>query len=224
MKKIGIMGGTFDPIHVGHLILGESAYDQFGLDKVLFMPAGNPPHKQNRAGRATNEERYEMVQLAIASNPHFGISDLEMTEDGYTYTYRTLEKLKSQNPDTEYYFIIGADSLFDFDTWMKPQRICDACVLVAATRNHTPEEQLDAQIRHLKDTYGGDVRKLDTENMDVSSHHIRSWVQEGRTIRYYVADPVMDYIFRNGLYRKHLRRSGRPLFHTDRRRYADHDL
>ncbi len=102
MKKIGIMGGTFDPIHVGHLILGESAYDQFGLDKVLFMPAGNPPHKQNRAGRATNEERYEMVQLAIASNPHFGISDLEMTEDGYTYTYRTLEKLKSQNPDSGY--------------------------------------------------------------------------------------------------------------------------
>lgn len=97
-KKIGIMGGTFDPIHVGHLILGEKAYEQLGLDKILFMPAGNPPHKpEPRNGRATDEQRTEMVRLAIEGNPHFELSLIEMNAEGFTYTYRTLGKLKEQN-------------------------------------------------------------------------------------------------------------------------------
>ena len=122
-KRIGIMGGTFDPIHIGHLILGETAYHQFQLDKVLFMPAGNPPHKQDRENRATDSQRVDMVRLAIASNPHFTLSLEEMHKEGYTYTYRTLERLKQQNPDTEYYFILGADSLYTFDDWKEPGRI-----------------------------------------------------------------------------------------------------
>ena len=93
-KRIGIMGGTFDPIHMGHLILGEKAYEQFSLDQVLFMPAGNPPHKRNRAGRASDEQRVEMARRAINGNPHFALSLIEMNEEGYTYTYRTLENLK----------------------------------------------------------------------------------------------------------------------------------
>ena len=109
-KKIGIMGGTFDPIHMGHLILGEQSYEQFQLDKVLFMPSGNPPHKRDRAGRASDNQRVDMVRLAIEDNPHFELSLAEMHETGYTYTYRTLEELKEYNPDTDYYFIIGADS------------------------------------------------------------------------------------------------------------------
>ena len=121
-KKIGIMGGPFDPIHVGHLILGEKAYEQLGLDRVWFMPSGNPPHKRNRKGQASNEQRVSMVKKAIAGNPHFELSLIEMNEDGYTYTYRTLERLKEENPDTDYYFIIGADSLYDFATWKKPER------------------------------------------------------------------------------------------------------
>ena len=91
-KRIGIMGGTFDPIHMGHLILGEKAYEQFSLDQVLFMPAGNPPHKRNRAGRASDEQRVEMVRRAINGNPHFALSLIEMNEEGYTYTYRTSGK------------------------------------------------------------------------------------------------------------------------------------
>ena len=96
-KKIGIMGGTFDPIHIGHLILGEIAYEQFQLDKVLFMPAGNPPHKKNRKDGASNQQRVEMVKRAIASNPHFELSLVEMDKITYTYTYKTLEELKKQN-------------------------------------------------------------------------------------------------------------------------------
>ena len=174
MRKVGIMGGTFDPIHIGHLILGENAYLQFGLDKVVFMPSGNPPHKKDRDG-GTDLQRMDMVKLAIASNTHFEISDIEMNEDGYTYTYRTLERLVKEHPDTEYYFIIGADSLFYFDSWKNPQRIADACTLVVATRNHTSDEKLDEKIEFVRKLFNAKIEKLDTENIDCSSSQIRSY-------------------------------------------------
>ena len=188
MRKVGIMGGTFDPIHIGHLILGENAYLQFGLDKVVFMPSGNPPHKKDRDG-GTDLQRMDMVKLAIASNTHFEISDIEMNEDGYTYTYRTLERLVKEHPDTEYYFIIGADSLFYFD-----QRIADACTLVVATRNHTSDEKLDEKIEFVRKLFNAKIEKLDTENIDCSSSQIRSWIKEGHTVKYYVPDTVINYI------------------------------
>ena len=200
MRKVGIMGGTFDPIHIGHLILGENAYLQLGLDKVVFMPSGNPPHKLNREGRASDLERMDMVKLAIATNTHFEISDIEMNEEGYSYTFRTLERLNAEHPDTRYYFIIGADSLFDFDKWMNPQRICNSCTLVVATRNHTSNSQLDAAITHVRTKYQADIVKLDTENIDCSSHQIRSWVAEGHTVKYYVPDTVINYINTYGVY------------------------
>ena len=193
MRKVGIMGGTFDPIHIGHLILGENAYLQFGLDKVVFMPSGNPPHKKDRDG-GTDLQRMDMVKLAIASNTHFEISDIEMNEDGYTYTYRTLEKLVKEHPDTEYHFIIGADSLFYFDTWKNPQRIADACTLVVATRNHTSDEKLDEKIEFVRKRFNATIEKLDTENIDCSSSQIRSWIKEGHTVKYYVPDTVINYI------------------------------
>ena len=193
MRKVGIMGGTFDPIHIGHLILGENAYLQFGLDKVVFMPSGNPPHKKDREG-GTDLQRMDMVKLAIASNTHFEISDIEMNEEGYTYTYRTLERLVKEHPDTEYYFIIGADSLFYFDSWKNPQRIADACTLVVATRNHTSDEKLDEKIEFVRKLFNAKIEKLDTENIDCSSSQIRSWIKEGHTVKYYVPDTVINYI------------------------------
>lgn len=202
MKRIGLMGGTFDPIHIGHLILGETAYEQFALDRVIYMPAGNPPHKRHREGRATDEERYEMVKLAIDSNPHFSISDFEMNEDGYSYTYRTLEAIRGRHPDWKLYFIIGADSLFDFDTWREPQRICDNCSLIVATRNHTATELLDERIESVRRRYHAEIDKLESENIDCSSNMIRDWVGNGRSIRYYVTDPVRKYIEEHRIYRK----------------------
>ena len=194
MKKVGIMGGTFDPIHIGHLILGENAYQQLGLSRVVFMPSGNPPHKKDREGRASDEQRMDMVKLAIASNTHFKFSSMEMNEDGYSYTYLTLEKLNEKHPDTHYYFIIGADSLFDFKGWRNPQRICDACTLVVATRNHTSDEELDKAIADVRETFGADIVKLNTENIDVSSHQLREWIASGKTIKYYAPDEVINYI------------------------------
>ena len=201
-KKIGIMGGTFDPIHMGHLILGEQSFEQLHLDKVLFMPSGNPPHKRNRAGRASDGQRVDMVRLAIEDNPHFELSLAEMHETGYTYTYRTLEELKEQNPDTDYYFIIGADSLFTFDEWKEPARICRACTLIVAVRDHASFDELNQEIKRLSAEYEGHFTLLDTMNIDVSSHQIRSWVSEGKSLKYYVPDPVISYMKENGIYRK----------------------
>lgn len=200
-KRIGIMGGTFDPIHIGHLILGETAYHQFQLDKILFMPAGNPPHKQARENRATDRQRVDMVRLAIASNPHFSLSLEEMHREGYTYTYRTLERLKKQNPDTEYYFILGADSLYTFDEWREPGRILGACTILVGTRNHTSDEKLDRAIQHLEEKYQGNIQKLESLNIDISSKMIRSWIEEGRSLAYYVPDQVIDYIEKNKIYK-----------------------
>lgn len=199
-RKIGIMGGTFDPIHVGHLILGEKAYEQLELDEVWFMPAGNPPHKKDRPGRASDEQRTEMVRLAIEDNPHFILSLIEMHEEGYSYTYRTLEKLTAENPDTEYFFIIGADSLFSLETWREPERILRTCTMVVATRNQASAKELDREMERLSDKFHGRFLRLDTLNMDVSSAMLRDWVKEGKSIRYYTTAPVTEYILKHHIY------------------------
>ncbi len=199
-RKVGIMGGTFDPIHTGHLILGEAAYEQFELDGVLFMPTGNPPHKKLGAGRASNGQRVEMVTLAIEDNPHFKLSLEEMHPQGYIYTSDTLARLIAKNPGTDYYFILGADSLFSFDTWHEPQKICDQCVILAAIRDHVSGQAMEDQIRIVSERYHADIRRLETPNIDISSSEIRSWVGQGRSCRYYIPEKVRSYIMQQRLY------------------------
>ena len=199
-RKIGIMGGTFDPIHIGHLILGEKAYEQLGLEKVLFMPSGNPPHKQSRPGRATDGQRVEMVRRAIQDNPHFELSLVEMHADGYSYTYRTLERMNREHADEEYFFIIGADSLFTFEQWKEPGRICQNCKVVIAVRDHVPVNTLNKEIKRISEKYQGEFIRLDTLNIDISSAYIRDQISAGETIRYYVPAIVMEYIYQNQIY------------------------
>jgi len=201
-KKIGIMGGTFDPIHIGHLVIAENACQQLGLEKVLFLPAGNPPHKREREGRATDQQRVEMVRRAIAGNRHFELSLLEMERKGYTYTYQTLESMREEHPEESYYFIIGADSLYDFKGWLHPERICACASIVVATRNHTDEELLDYEIRMNSQWFHGEFIRLYTRDIDISSRQLRAWVAEGRTIKYYVPDSVIDFIEQNRIYWK----------------------
>ena len=198
--KTGIMGGTFDPIHTGHLILGERAYEQFGLDEVLFMPSGNPPHKRDRSGGASDEERVRMVREAIRDNAHFKLSLDEMHEMGYTYTSITLGRLTQANPGTRYYFIMGADSLFSFESWHEPEVISRLCVIVAAVRDHVPAEKMQDQIRHLNEKYGADIRLLHSPNIDISSHQIREWIREGNSCRYYLHEGTRKYIAERKLY------------------------
>ncbi len=200
-RRVGIMGGTFDPIHIGHLILAESAYEQFQLDTVQFLPSGNPPHKTDRTDGASDGERLEMVALAIRGNPHFTLDAEEMRRTGLSYTSDTLVCLKRQHPDTDYYFIIGADSLLSFDTWRKPEIICQNCVLLAAVRDGLAPSAMEEKMRKLRERYGAEIHLLQTPNIDVSSTKLRAWRQEGRSLRYYVPDAVLDYIGQNGIYR-----------------------
>lgn len=205
-KRIGIMGGTFDPIHIGHLILAEKAYEQLGLDEIWFLPAGNPPHKRNREGRAEDHQRVEMVKRAIDQNPHFRLSTEEMNLDGYTYTYKTLEMLKDKYPTYSYYFIIGADSLFDFEQWKKPERICQVAHLLVATRNDIPRDVLEKQMVYLGEKYQGDFQRLETPNLEISSQMLRQWIYEGKSVRYYMPDAVYEYIRQEGMYQQRFQR------------------
>ena len=198
-KKVGILGGTFDPIHTGHLILAEAAYESFSLDYVLIMPNGNPPHKAGQVN-ATMEQRTRMVELAVADNPHLKVSDFEKTPQDYHYTYETLEFLKKEHPDTDYYFILGADSLVHFHTRMEPRRICEACSILAATRDHMESEELTARIQELSRVFGAHIYPMETPNIDISSNMIRERVRTGRSIRYYVPEAVEEYIYKKGLY------------------------
>lgn len=199
-KKIGIMGGTFDPIHVGHLMLAEQAYDKFGLDKVLIMPTGNPPHKDNSVSALT-KHRVQMARLAIENNKHFELSLVEVERSGYTYTYETLEELTRTNPDVDYYFIIGADSLLDFDKWKEPSKICQSTTLLVATRYNLSTKELDRQIDEVTHKYNANIHSLETPNIDISSKLIRTLVSTGKSIKYYVTNDVERYIYKNNLYK-----------------------
>ncbi|MBU9735234.1 nicotinate-nucleotide adenylyltransferase [Diplocloster agilis] len=198
-KKIGIMGGTFDPIHIGHLIIAEQAYDQYGLEKILVMPNGNPPHKKETLYTPIRH-RIQMVQLAISDNRHFELSLTEAERNGYSYTFETLEFLKNINPHVEYYFIMGADSLFDFETWREPARICENCTVLAATRYNLKNPELQKQVEYLSSKFKGNFELLKTPNIDISSHMIRRMVEEHKSIQYYVPPDVERYIYRNHLY------------------------
>ena len=199
-KKTGILGGTFDPVHIGHLILGEEAYRQLQLDEVLFMPAGNPPHKQYRPGRASDPQRVEMVRRAIRMNPHFSFSSIEMELDGPSYTYRTLELLKDREPDTSFYLIVGEDSLRDFDTWREPARIAALCTIAAGIRPNSGVREFKHLAHMLQEKYHSDFVTLENPEVDISSSRLREWRKNGRSLRYYVPDEVLQFIEEEHLY------------------------
>lgn len=198
-KCIGIMGGTFDPIHNAHLTLAVQAYEQFGLDEVWILPNGNPPHKRDTT-QAEVVHRMEMIRLAIRDIPGLRLCDMESSGETYHYTYETLQQLNARFPNTEFYFIMGADSLFEFDSWREPGRISRECVILAATRDHCRREEIKKRIQELKSRYGADIRILDTPNMDIASEDIREMIADGERILDIVPPAVADYIRQNGLY------------------------
>ena len=202
--KIGIMGGTFNPIHNGHLMLGEYSYRSFGLDQVWFMPNGNPPHKAGISASYSADIRARMTELAIQDVPYFRLEDYEVRRQELSYSYQTLEHFKEIYPEDSFYFIIGADSLFDINKWMKPERILKICTILAAFRgDKNNSEIMNRQIELLKERYGADtdIRLLISPLMDVSSHELREMVSEGKSISGLVPETVEQYIKEHGLYR-----------------------
>ncbi len=199
-RKIGIMGGTFNPIHNGHLILGQTAYEQFGLDEILFMPNKKPYYKK-MSKNVTDEQRCDMVKLAIENNDAFTFSDIEVLRDGVTYTVDTLRILTEQNPDCEYYFIMGADSLFHFDSWKEAGEIVKMAVLLVATRDSMATFDIESQIEYLQSEFeDARIECLFSPSLEISSNQLRKRCKEGKSIRYLVPDSVAFYIQEHNLY------------------------
>ncbi len=204
IKKIGILGGTFDPIHNAHLALAECAHIQLSLDEIWFMPDANPPHKTERKVTAA-EDRCRMTGLAIEGKPAFVLSLIEQKRAGYTYTADTLKLLKTQYPDCEFYFMIGSDSLYQIETWYHPERIMKLAVLAVAGRDFPGEERtLHEQADYLRSKYGARIEMLSFDEIDISSTEIRKMVSEGRDIRKLVPEKVCDYILAHRLYQEAL--------------------
>lgn len=199
-RRIGIMGGTFDPVHNAHLALARQAYEQFSLDEIWMLPNGNPPHKRDTR-QAAMECRMQMLRLAIRDIPFLKLCDVEKSGREYHYTYETLRQLNRQYPDTQFYFIMGADSLFDFDGWREPGIISKECILLAAVRDHCSRARIQEKIRDLEARYGTVVHMLDTPNMDVASEDIRKALAEQREITHLVPPAVAEYIRCQKLYR-----------------------
>jgi nicotinate-nucleotide adenylyltransferase len=191
--KVGILGGTFDPVHNGHLLLAECAREQLSLDEVLFVPAGNPWRKSERAITPA-EHRLAMLRLAIEGNDAFGISDIELRREGPSYTADTLEALAGERLDDAFWFIVGADALADMRHWREPERIARHARIGAAPRSGT-EMPHDGVIPSDR------IDGFDCPGLDISSTDIRARVSSGRSIRYMLPDAVCRYIEANRLYR-----------------------
>lgn len=191
MKRIGIYGGTFDPIHIAHLVLAERAREQLELDKVLFLPAAIPPHKKDR-GISDGKRRLEMVEIAVAGNPAFEASPLELNRTGVSYTIDTLHDLGKEYPGVELVLLVGADMLEDIPNWRLPEEIVRIAVIGYAER---PGIAVTHSLPSSR------VRRIEMAPMDVSSTEIRLRVREGQSIRYVVPAGVEAYIHAHHLYR-----------------------
>lgn len=202
-KKVGIMGGTFNPIHFGHLLLAETAFHQFQLDEILIMPTKNPYYKKI-SNSVTEEDRVAMVELAIEDNAHFRLSKEELDREGTTYTVETLSQLTARHPDYEYYFIMGADSLYHIESWKEPAQILKLATIVVAGRAGTGSS-LSSQIEYIENKYDSEIYRLNSPVLEISSNDIRRRVRDGESIRYLLPSKVVDYIYEHGLYQPDIR-------------------
>lgn len=199
MSKIGIMGGTFDPIHNVHLIMAEEARRQFELDEIFFMPSKNPPHKKIQE-IASEEHRKRMIQHAIQDNPYFRFSDLELKRDGVTYTKDTLAYLTKKHPEDQYYFILGGDSLAAMETWKEPSFVFQNCHILAANRDAVSTDEIPEWIAFYKEKYQADISEIKMPPISISSEMIRKKLKNGESIADYCPAAVARYIQINGLY------------------------
>ena len=197
--KVGIMGGTFDPIHNGHLIVAEAVRDTLDLDEVLFIPSARPPHKLDREVTSP-EHRLAMTVLATCFHPQFRVSSIEILRQGPSYAVDTIDAIKMEyEVGTEFYFILGADAALELSTWHNAQELIEKCNFIAATREGT-----NIDIRDIEAQFGtsakGHIQRVLTPKIEISSTDIRDKLRHGRSIRYLVPDTVEAYIRKENLY------------------------
>lgn len=200
--KIGIMGGTFDPIHKGHLMLAECAYTSFGLDEIWFLPNGNPPHKTAGTIGTAIRQRLDMISLAIADKPYFKLERYEADHKQVSYSYETMEHFKKRYPEYTFYFIIGADSLFTIEKWVHPERLMKTCILLAACRNEFgTRQEMQTQIDYLREKYEVSIEWLKMPSVSVSSQEIRrSFHNHTGLSEEMLTDETIRYIEQHHLY------------------------
>ncbi|MBL4935202.1 nicotinate-nucleotide adenylyltransferase [Clostridium sp. YIM B02515] len=200
MVKKGIFGGTFDPIHNGHLYIAHEALHRLNLDEVIFMPSGNPPHKTEK--RKTDAAiRYEMVKTAVRDEKYFTVSNYEIKNSGLSYTYKTLEHFNNIENDTEWYFITGADCLVELDYWKSVDRILDSCKLVVFNRPGYPKEIILEQKKRVEEKYKKDIIFLDFSLFDISSTSIKKMIKEQKDASYLMPQGVYNIILELQLYK-----------------------
>ena len=216
--RLGIMGGAFDPVHIAHLVTAEEALVQFGLDEIIFMPAGNHPFKARRLAPA--DFRYLLVAVATATHPHFLVSRYELDKAGVTYTADTLEFLTNTlGADTELFFVTGADAILDILTWKDPERVLELCTLIAATRPGYDLARMAEVLGQLGPVHGTSgagsrVRFMEVPALAISSSMIRERLASGKAARYLLPDSVAELVEKAGYYARPCDASGDPAPHA----------
>lgn len=197
--QLGVFGGTFDPVHYGHLLLAEQCREQCDLDEVRLIPAGIPPHKTS--GDVTSGmHRLEMLKLATAGQERLTVCDCELQRSGPSYTFETLEQLHTEDPERELFLIIGADSLRDLPAWRNPQRILELAKLVVVNRGDQPAPDLDTLSTNLGAAAGDGATIVTIPGIGLSSSDIRRRVTAGKSIRYMTPRAVECYVSAQGIY------------------------
>lgn len=211
MKRIGIFGGSFDPIHYGHLHLAEEARSRAKLDQVVFIPTWVSPFKQD-SSPASCQQRLDMVRMAISSNPGFAVSDMEILREEVSYTVDTLRRCKEMmGKDTRLYFITGTDAFLSIERWYKYEELLQNYSFIIGSRPGYREEDLDHVIQRLRNQFNADIIQIKIPQMDISSSEIRDRIQEGSTVRYLLPDALLYYIARNNLYASSDQNSYKPV-------------
>ncbi len=200
MKKIGILGGTFDPIHYGHLMMGEAALTEAELDEIWFMPTGTPAYKAGSRRVSDKEHRVRMTELAIEGKKHYACSRLEAEREGNTYTADTLTALRQMYPDDKLFYIVGADSLDYMDRWYHPERIFPCAVILVVMRNTQSHGEILDKIAELTAQFHADIRLLNHNQVDISSTQVRRMAAAGEDLSGVLPQAVQHYITENRLY------------------------
>lgn len=196
--KIGIMGGTFDPIHYAHLATAEFIRDKYKIDKILFIPSGNPPHK--KLDITNKYDRYNMVLLATNNNDNFIVSDIEIKREERTYTVDTLREIKKKYSNIDIYFITGADAICDIESWKEVDENFRLATFIAATRPGISVLRSQEKIEYLEKKYNANIISVYVPSLDISSTYIRDQLKENKSIRYLVPEYVEKYIYDRELY------------------------